>query len=398
MTKIFHQLGHNDVWNFTSIVRDTTGEGVILSPRHKSRDEVESLSTSIKQIAIFDPQFFEPGVARGKLATYDFYPQITAEGFVTDEYSEAYAPASAAKCVDFQMENDFPYLVIPTRYLAEMPTDFVMQQDNAFVVPFRDAIAKAGATKPVLLQLIVSEGMLKDEEYAGDLLNWITGKRYIHGVYLIVRRISRSKQIKDPSLLYSMLSFVCKLQDNQMEVVLGYLNTEAFLLTLADPTIITMGAYEANRFFNERNFQAEFDDGRKQRNMPNLRLYVPKLLQWIEIDYLGIIARMIPFDLDLFEPEAIQNRIYDKKSSGRFRQPEVYKHYFAVFSQQLREAIELDSRDRYEHVCATISRAIATHGIIQEKGIALGPDNDDSHLAPWLTAANLFAHDRGWRR
>lgn len=78
--EIFHQLGFRSQWNFQSLNNDHVGDSVILAPSHMERNEVESLSERIKYISLFDPQFFLPNVQKRKLATYNFFPDIVAEG------------------------------------------------------------------------------------------------------------------------------------------------------------------------------------------------------------------------------------------------------------------------------------------------------------------------------
>ena len=74
--EIYHQLGHNYVWNIDSITKDKAGDGIIVGPRNIEREKVEKLPKNLRRRAIFDPQFFLPSVARGKLSTYPFFPQI----------------------------------------------------------------------------------------------------------------------------------------------------------------------------------------------------------------------------------------------------------------------------------------------------------------------------------
>lgn len=113
--EIYHQLGFRFKWNLQSLEEDSTGDGVIIAPRFMKRDTVESLDDSIRQSAIFDPQFFLPRVPLGQLTTYDFFPQLVAGGFATSEYTPLIALESAKRCVEFQTTNNFRYITIPTR-------------------------------------------------------------------------------------------------------------------------------------------------------------------------------------------------------------------------------------------------------------------------------------------
>src|ERR1019366_9540923 len=100
--EIYHQLGHNYSWNLQSLNADAAGDGVIVAPRYIERGKVEAFPKALRKKAIFDPQFFLPSVARGKLASYSFFPEIAADGFSTSEYEDEAASGSAQACVDFQ--------------------------------------------------------------------------------------------------------------------------------------------------------------------------------------------------------------------------------------------------------------------------------------------------------
>jgi len=134
--EIYHQLGHNHKWNLQSLYDDGIGSGVIIAPRYIERAHVEELDAEIRESAIFDPQFFLPDTAKGKLSTYDFFPNIVADGFKTSEYEGEFAFEGANQCLDFQLANGFRYLVIPTRYASGMPSDFINQQEKLFIEPF----------------------------------------------------------------------------------------------------------------------------------------------------------------------------------------------------------------------------------------------------------------------
>jgi len=111
-----------------------------------------------------------------------------------------------------------------------MPSDFIKAQQELFVEPFLNAINNQISEQKALLQLILNKDMVNDNEYSSDLLNWITGLDRIDGAYIIPDFNPRTKQIKDPELLYSFLNFVYALSSNEMSVVLGYLNTDGVLI------------------------------------------------------------------------------------------------------------------------------------------------------------------------
>lgn len=390
--EIFHQLGFRHNWNFQSFVDDNSGNGFIIAPSYMEKTEVEELSEGIKNISVFDPQFFIPRIRKRALSTYEFFPDIVANGFQTSEFSGGFSLECALNCVEFQKTNGFKKLVIPTRYFSGMPSDFIAQQCDLFVSPFLNAIERLGKDRPVLLQLVVNDGMIKDHEFSNDLLNWLTGIQEIDGIYLIADINPRTKQIRDIDFLYSYLCFIQALSSNDLYTLLGYQNTEAVLLALASPNAVSIGSYENLRMFNIRNFE-ENDTGPTRG--PNARIYVSKLLQWIDTNYVGAITRILG-DNHIFDNNHYQAQMFEPSYHWHFSKPELYKHYFLVFSQQLQNICANDGIDRYHNVCQLLDQALTQFARIRDNGVILDQDSDGSHLSAWLTAANLFGRDQGW--
>ncbi|MGE5579397.1 MAG: hypothetical protein ACM3WU_05055 [Bacillota bacterium] len=391
MLEVYHQLGFRFQWNIDSLLDDHAGDGMILGPRYMDREIVEGLPESLRSRSVFDPQFFLPNAATGGLSTYDFFPDVLSDGFKTNHYEES-AAESAQKCVDFQLSNNFRHIVIPTRYLPGMPTDFIEQQSELFVNPFLKALANNPGAKSSVLQLIVNPDMMKDAAYATALLNWVTGLDIINGVYLIVEGTRSTKQIKDIDLLLSLLHFIRSLKENDLTVILGYLNTEAVLLALAEPDIVTMGSYENLRVFSTIAFGNE---ERGPMRGPNPRLYTSRLLQWIDYRYRGAILRAIPSE-SIFDETPYKVAMFEPTYKWHFTKPELYKHHFLVFSRQLQSLGKYAGRDRYAAFVEMAERALVSYAEL-EKRITFDPDSDGTHISAWLTAAKEFASEQGWR-
>ncbi len=78
--KLYHQAGHNSVWNISSFEEDNTGDGIILSPVHIESDKVINLAPELKRQCLFDPQFYIPDSQKAKLNSYDFFPECYMDG------------------------------------------------------------------------------------------------------------------------------------------------------------------------------------------------------------------------------------------------------------------------------------------------------------------------------
>jgi hypothetical protein len=177
-----------------------------------------------------------------------------------------------------------------------------------------------------------------------------------------------------------------------MIVVLGYLNTEAIVLTLADPSIVTMGIYENTRSFRIRTFE----DTKSEQRGPSPKLYMSTCLQWVDRNYHGAIERRLADGKKLFDQNKHQATMFEPTYKWHFSKPELYKHHFFELSKQLRLISTLGGAERFQIVRSMTSEAMKNFKAMDGAGIVLDQDNDGSHLAPWMTAANEFAKDKGW--
>ncbi len=383
MINLYHQMGHNHNWNLESLEDDGTADGLILAPRYMDRAAVTSLDPSLRQRSIFDPQFFMPGSTRGKLPTYEFFPDVVANGFATAEYDESTAKRSAELCLAFQISNDFRYCVIPTRFMEGSPSNFIQVQRSLFVDPFLECLAGISRSQPLLLQLILTDQMIKDQQFSDDILNWVTGIQELQGVYLIPFLASRQKQIQDIDYLTSLFKLIAALRENDLQVILGYQNTESFLMLAVDPTAVTMGSYENLRMFNPKAFDDE--EGEEVRT-PKARIYIPRLLQWVDNQYLRRILDFVDDPLAFLGTSAYNDLIFDPYYKWHFSKPDPYKHYFVVYSRQLLETASFDLPDRVGVVYLSCESAIKEFERLESKGIRFHPDSGKDHLYYWLTA------------
>lgn len=391
--KIYHQLGHNYTWNLDSHFSDRTGKGLIIAPRFMDKQLVEGYAKEFKNSCLFDPQFFKPHFPKNKLSTYDFFPEILAENFNTQEYLDKSAIEVARRCVKWQDDNNFEYIVIPNRYESATPSDFIRHQQEFFVGPFLEAIREQKIQRPVLLQLVANQHMFSDTPFRNELLNWITGLQGVAGVYLIAEIQGRNKQLKDIGTLRSILTFVDVLRGNSLEVFMGYTNTEALLLSIADVSAITLGSYETQRIFDIRNFE----ETKSTPKRPNARIYSSRLLHWIDANYVEVINEAYGGAGSFFDQTDYQVEMFKPTFQWHFQKPELYKHYFVVFSKQLSELSGLVGRDRWELVCKLIDDARKVSVDMDKRGIALDTESLPSHLGPWLTVANAYGKYKGWK-
>lgn len=381
--KVYHQTGFRDNWNRECYLNGI-GDGLIYSPINIDADKLLVLDPALKVSGFLDPQLYLLNEAKGTLHTYPYFPGNIKPDFSTPDLDNSHIQM-AKLCVDYQIENDFNYLVIPSRYYTDNPTTYFVQSTDYFVAPFCDYVRTSGIKKKVLLSVIVKSIMLADEEKRNEVLNWITGHQQINGVYLIFEDNFNSKQIKDFDYLLNALRFIRILKANQMEVHLGYTNTEGILYSIAMPESVTIGSYENLRSFGIKRFQ-DLENG--PMRAPRARLYSSKLLQWLDYQYVEAMRNLIPNYEDYFDESEFRPLMFKPEYNWQFQKPEPYKHYFYVFDKQVK-ALPNDQADRIEILKGNIRNAVNLFRIIENE-VLLDDDSNGSHLPTWFNVINAF--------
>lgn len=382
--KVFHQTGHNIKWNIDSF-NEGVGDGLIYSPINIDADKLLGLDLKLKSTGFLDPQLYLLNQAKGSIETYPYFPGNLKSDFATPDLDNDNINL-AKLCIDYQLKNDFKYLVIPTKYNAENPTNYLIQCTDYFVLPFCEYAKDENKDKKILLSVIVKGIMLTDDEKRNEVLNWITGHQNVDGVYLIFENNFASKQIKDFDFLFNALRFIKILKDNQMEVHIGYCNTEALLYSLAMPDSVTIGSYENLRSFGIRRFQ---ETANSPMRSPNARLYSSKLLQWVDYGYIQPMKTLVQNYADYFD-ESSYNPLtnFEPNYNWQFKKTEPYKHYFYVFDKQIK-SLSKDQFERIENLKINIKTARNLFNKI-ESSVLLDDDSDGSHLQHWFNVINAF--------
>jgi len=387
---LYHQCGFREIWNIDSFTRDRVGDGLIISPINMESHKVNRLPISIKQCSFFDPQFYIPRSSHKALNSYKFFPNNIAGGYKTVDYAK-YASQSARICVDYQVQNDFKYIIMPTVFFDELPNNYIAQLKELYILPFLNVISTIGAEKPTLLSIIVKDIQLNDSDYRDELLSLLTSYSEIDGIYLIPYYKTTSKRIKNADYLLNLMTFIDVLRANDLEVHVGYTDIEAYILTIADVNSITIGSYENLRNFSNSISSHRFEtkEGTKGMNGPIPRIYSSKLLQWIDYRYLSSLESDYSKSNELFDDTEYKVTMFDPGYKWHFTKPELYKHYFLSFNRQIK-SLPNSFDERYNHIMNNIKKAMDYFDGIRDCGILLDSNSDGSHLGFWGTAVNRF--------
>lgn len=383
--EIYHQCGHNTVWNIDSFCKDKIGDGLIFSPSDFEKEKVEKLDLKIKESSFFDPQYYLPKSDKKKLQTYNFFPNA----FMNNDYStvnyEEKAYDDAYKCVEFQKNNSFNRIIIPCVYKENFTDKYLAIQKELYIIPFVSAIEKLNVNKPVFLTLILKDNYLFDKEIREEILSFATSFQAIDGIYIIPEHVETYKRVRDEKYLFELMKFIDKLKENELLVHLGYTDIEGFILSLSDITSISIGAYENTRCFSIEKFKSNVG----KRQGPNPRVFSAKLLQNVEYTYLAPLETLYDKYDELFEDNEYKIKLFEPTFQWHFTKPEIYKYYFCEYSKLLQK-LPGEYDERYQFILEKIKESMIYYKEINDSGVLLDERSNGDHLIHWTNAINMY--------
>lgn len=378
---LLHQVGHNSSWNVESFETESCGDGLILSPLHQAKTIVERLKAGTRAASIFDPQFYLPSSRKPKLQTYPFFPEQVDGGFQTVTF-RAHASTVARACIDFQVEQGYRKVVVPTRFLNQMfPDYFDMQQ--AFTV---DAFMEHAGDRPLCLSLAVTAPMIQHSMWRQSLLNWITSFPSVDEVYLMYEHERDYKQVQDGDFLRDCLRFFSDILGTGLALTVGYTNTEGLLFSAAGDLNITMGSFENTRIFSVDKFV----ESEGERRGPKARIYLAGLMNWVQFEDAKRIRQLAPSVWErIYIPTQWAESALAQPVEPTFNQPTLYKHYFLNMQQQVNELRQVSVSDRRRYLLEKVAQAQAAYRALPP-GLELEKHGRDTHLPGWQKALQTF--------
>ncbi len=373
--RLLHQVGHNAKWNINSFEEEGCGHGLILSPLHQSKESVERLDPNTRASSIFDPQFYLPSSQKPKLLQYPFFPEVIGGGFKTSSF-EAHARAVANECLNFQRSMGFQRLVIPTRFINQLYSDYVDRQKRFTVESF----VEAAAGEALCLSLAVTGPMIEDPGFRQKLLNWITSYPSVDHVYLMYQHERDTKQIADADFLRAAHDFFVEIRSTGLGLTVGYTNTECLLYSVIDDIELTIGAFENTRVFSIDKFVVS----EEERRGPKARIYLPGLMNWVQFeDARRIKAEAPKVWAAVHTPTAHSEQALEQAIDPTFNQPPLYKHYFLVMQAEFSALEPLDRPARIARLKLRVAAARKAYEAIEGAGVLLERHGRGTHLAAW---------------
>lgn len=379
---LLHQVGHNSNWNVESFQDDGNGDGLILSPLHQAKNTVEKLPLSTRQASLFDPQFYLPSSRKKKLLSYPFFPEQVDGGFRTATFG-THVNEVARQCIDFQLEQQFRKVVVPTRFLDQMYPDYFEMQ-NQFTV---NAFMQHAGDQPLCLSVAATDHMIRHPAWRRYLLNWITAFPTVDEVYLMYQHERDLKQVQDAEFLREALRFFSDVLSTGLKLTVGYTNCEGLLFSAIGDLNITMGAFENTRIFSVDKFLESEGD----RRGPKARIYMPGLFNWVQFEDAKRIRDRAPGIWQrIYFPTTWADEALQRDVEPTFNQPPLYKHYFANMQMQLQTLRPMSPEQRRAFLLQQVEAAQGAYRELSLQGVQLEKHGQASHLAGWHEALRTF--------
>lgn len=385
--RVYHQCGHNTIWNIDSLEKEKSGDGLIISPVNL---DAASISRRIRAETLskcfFDPQFYLPYDPKKNLQDYPFFPANVVDENTTNAIDEK-IDSIAFQCLEYQKSLGLQYLVIPTRYYEIISGTTLDELSTTIVEPFVRSYETNDFADDLLLTSIVSQAQLEQKESRDELLSWLTGFDEVAGIYLIFDHSFTSKQIVNPGYLSDALGFIEILRNNELEVHIGYSGLEGILYSIADPTSVSVGAYENLRRFDIARMETTDSSG---GGPATARIFSDKLIQNIPVTLAPALDKLCPsWKLDLIPETMHKEFLMEDPQKLHFAKAELYKHYFAGMADLVSKLPEY-GESRTAHVDDLARRALEEYEMITNTGIVFGADASAEHLVAWRNAIAMY--------
>ena len=186
------------------------------------------------------------------------------------------------------------------------------------------------------------------------------------------------------------MSFIKVLRDNNLEVHIGYAGNEGLLYSISDATSLSIGSYENLRSFDISRLMTRENE---ERRGPRPRIYSAKLNQWIIDTSIPAFRKLMPDWENLFDNTIYKEYLLDPETSLNFQRSELYKHYFLLYSNQIKSLPSTSERSNY--IKNLLQNSLTLFEQISDSGVFLDSDSDGSHLAPWINAITMFERSSG---
>lgn len=375
---LLHQAGHNSNWNIDSFEKEQCGDGLILSPLHLAKTNVEKLALKTRTASIFDPQFYLPNSRKPKLLSYPFFPELVDGGFQTSTFLTQVSDV-AKSCIDFQVSQQFRKVVVPTRYI-DQPFPEYFEQQNMFTV---NAFMEHAETESLCMSVALTAPMIQNAAWRTRVLNWVTSFPKVDELYVMYVHERDSKQIQDADFLTNWLTFCSDVINTGLALTVGYTNTEGLLYSAIGDLTITMGSFENTRIFSVDKFL----ESEGERRGPKARIYLAGLLNWVQFEDAKRIRDSAPKVWDqIYTPTPWAEEALSKAIEPTFNQPQLYKHYFRNVNDQVGVLRSLTKEERRDVLLQQVELALKAYKNINDKGIELEKHGRSGHLQAWKTA------------
>jgi hypothetical protein len=386
MTKILHQLGHNNKWNidayFDAFYKNEIGDGFIFAAFSIGADSFRENSKisgrDIKEylpVSMFDSQFYGSKDSKGgKLDTYSFHPINTDK----EEATQVSVTENIFKAIDFQEKAGFTKIIIPTicREIGKINE----------LISLISSVNEKLEKKPGLeyyMTIPFSHSLIMDDEAIEKILINLTNLNIkFDGYYIVCESELRSNEkVSTNYVRYAnLLRIFSVLHKEGYKTIFGYANWDSLIfLSLVDIDYITIGTYE-----NLRNFSTERFIDQKSGGPSDGWYFSEKLLNFVRAREIDNLRKNNVLSLIRNENNIFSEVILSEGYSWNTHKPDVHKNYLLSINRILNTLSSIkDINKRAAFMLGMVKAAQSTYQELEKNKVYLTEANAGYHLSFW---------------
>ena len=248
---VFHQIGHHSM-NLVSDEDLSSFKGLVCSPLNYSQAEVTAQCGLLPSgfLSIFDPHLYFPRSNRGKLHTWDYFPN----DFDTAEQTNInWRKKLSDNLLDTCVKLKCSHLCSPSC----VPTKFSEDYFRFYVDVGNYLYEKAHETGLGFYQSAIIDYKSMKEPSEPEIIASILSQTTSNSIYLIIKAdIDPRRELSDSDAIAGIMKLIRLLSNSGIEVFVSYCSTDFILWKLAGAKDFATG-----KFFNLRRFtQSRFEE------------------------------------------------------------------------------------------------------------------------------------------
>lgn len=364
------QVGHGMREHCYNLIKGWGKGLVILSPRDNNNESLIAFASKVKKAngtVCVDPQMYYPHTEHEKLTGHDFWPP----NYETINFTSGQdIDDMIIKLNNLNKTVGSEFYIVPMP-MIEFPNDTWLDKLDAYLITAHKYVIDM----PLYATIPLSAISMLDIDFLNDIIDNISSKDYVDGVYIVASHSDEDFFINNPIWLANLGELCAGLRLGNKKVILGYANQQMLFLGMTSINYIATGTFKNVRFFNKERFVPNDESGGQQI----IWYYCPNSLSDYKISYLDIAQRTGV--LDLMKPPDKCKSVYASPlfagatpSSVNFGQQPSFRHFLQCMYHQVSESRNSGFIETYDYNVKLFEDALKLALKLERNGVTTNID------------------------